>query len=68
MKRRDLLRHVKRHGCVLLREEANHSLYANPARGKLLQSQVHDFVTCKNRQDLEIAEMKLDVFKLMLNI
>jgi predicted RNA binding protein YcfA (HicA-like mRNA interferase family) len=35
MKRRDLIRHVQRHGCILLREGANHSVYANPVRGKL---------------------------------
>jgi hypothetical protein len=31
MKRRDLIRHVERHGCVLDREGRRHSIYRNPA-------------------------------------
>ncbi|MFQ6057510.1 MAG: type II toxin-antitoxin system HicA family toxin [Anaerolineae bacterium] len=31
MKRRALLKHLKRHGCELLREGARHSIYWNPA-------------------------------------
>ncbi len=34
MKRRDLLRHLERHGCTLLREGGNHSVYVNRAKGK----------------------------------
>jgi predicted RNA binding protein YcfA (HicA-like mRNA interferase family) len=30
MKRRALLKHLKRHGCELLREGARHSIYWNP--------------------------------------
>ncbi len=30
MKRRQLLRHLKKHGCELYREGSNHSLYYNP--------------------------------------
>ena len=33
MKRTALLRHLRRHGCVLKREGASHSLWANPATG-----------------------------------
>ncbi|MBI2901762.1 MAG: type II toxin-antitoxin system HicA family toxin [Planctomycetes bacterium] len=33
MKRRDLVRHIERHGCVLVREGARHSWYRNPANG-----------------------------------
>lgn len=29
MKRRDLVRHLERHGCELLREGAKHSVYVN---------------------------------------
>ncbi|MDE2662700.1 MAG: addiction module toxin, HicA family [Gemmatimonadota bacterium] len=29
MKRRDLLRHLTRHGCAFLREGGNHTLYIN---------------------------------------
>lgn len=31
MKRRALLKHLKRHGCELLREGIRHSVYWNPA-------------------------------------
>lgn len=33
MKRGDLLRHLRRHGCVLAREGASHSLWINPETG-----------------------------------
>ena len=31
MKRRDLIRHLESHGCVLIREGHSHSIYENPA-------------------------------------
>lgn len=31
MKRRDLIRHLETHGCELLREGSNHSVYVNRA-------------------------------------
>jgi len=34
VKRRDLVRHLEQHGCALLREGANHSIYVNRAAGK----------------------------------
>lgn len=33
MKRRALLRHLRRHGCVLRREGGSHSLWTNPRTG-----------------------------------
>jgi predicted RNA binding protein YcfA (HicA-like mRNA interferase family) len=30
MKRHELIRHLKRQGCYLLREGGNHSIYVNP--------------------------------------
>jgi mRNA interferase HicA len=33
MKRRQLLKHLKTHGCVFLREGRNHTVYYNPAKG-----------------------------------
>lgn len=33
MKRRDLLRHLKRHGAEFVREGARHSIYTNPVSG-----------------------------------
>jgi mRNA interferase HicA len=35
MKRGDLLRHLRRHGCYLKREGASHSLWANPTTGEV---------------------------------
>ncbi len=29
MKRRDLIRHLEQHGCALLREGGNHTVYIN---------------------------------------
>jgi predicted RNA binding protein YcfA (HicA-like mRNA interferase family) len=34
MKRRDLIQHIKDHGCYLDREGAHHSIYRNPASGR----------------------------------
>ncbi len=34
MKRRDLLRHLERHGCELLREGGRHTVYVNRAAKK----------------------------------
>ncbi len=35
MKRVDLIRHLEKHGCVLIREGANHSVYQNSQTGRL---------------------------------
>lgn len=35
MKRGDLLRHLRQHGCYLKREGASHSLWCNPATGQV---------------------------------
>lgn len=34
MKRTALLKHLRRHGCVLLREGRSHSLWRNPITGE----------------------------------
>ncbi len=34
MKRRNLIRHLEAHGCELLREGGNHSVYVNRAAQK----------------------------------
>jgi hypothetical protein len=33
MKRSSLLRHLRKHGCILKREGARHSLWTNPQTG-----------------------------------
>lgn len=35
MKRRELIRHLQEYGCRLKREGAEHSLWQNPATGKM---------------------------------
>lgn len=34
MKRRDLLHHLRQHGCQLVREGAEHSIWENPATNR----------------------------------
>ncbi len=34
MKRHELIAHLKRHGCVLIREGAKHSWWGNPANNR----------------------------------
>jgi mRNA interferase HicA len=34
VKRRDLIRHLEQHGCELLREGGNHSIYVNRKAGR----------------------------------
>ena len=34
MKRNRLIKHLAKHGCVLLREGGNHSIYTNPSNSK----------------------------------
>jgi len=36
VKRKDLIRHLREHGCELLREGGNHSVYVNRRAGKAL--------------------------------
>ncbi len=33
MKRSELIKHLKKHGCILKREGASHSLWMNPQTG-----------------------------------
>ncbi len=47
MKRSALLRHLRRHGCVLKREGSRHSLWMNPGTGNL------------NRKDFRRAAVNL---------
>jgi mRNA interferase HicA len=60
MKRRDLLHHLEHHGCALLREGRNHTVYVNRAKGKSStiprHRQINDFLACKICRDLEVPE------------
>lgn len=60
MKRRDLLRHLERHGCELLREGGNHSVYVNRGRSKSStiprHQEINNFLARKICRDLEVPE------------
>lgn len=61
MKRRDLIRHLEAHGCELLREGSNHSVYVNRAARKSSSlprhREINDFLCKKICRDLEIPEV-----------
>jgi predicted RNA binding protein YcfA (HicA-like mRNA interferase family) len=35
MKRNDLTRHLEKLGCIFIREGGNHTIYKNPANGRM---------------------------------
>jgi predicted RNA binding protein YcfA (HicA-like mRNA interferase family) len=61
MKRLDLLRHLERHGCALLREGGRHSVYVNRATRKSStvprHREINDYLARKICKDLEIPEV-----------
>ncbi len=60
MKRRDLIRHLERHGCEMMREGGSHTVYVNRAKRKTTavprHREINDFLARKIYQDLEIPE------------
>jgi predicted RNA binding protein YcfA (HicA-like mRNA interferase family) len=58
MQCRALVRHMKKHGCTLLREDKRHSIYHNPAKDKTSavprHTEIGDILARKICQDLEI--------------
>ena len=58
MKRRALVRHLEEHGCELLREGANHSIFVNRAAGKTSavprHAEINDDLARKICKDLAI--------------
>ncbi|UCE20881.1 MAG: type II toxin-antitoxin system HicA family toxin [Candidatus Aminicenantes bacterium] len=58
MKRKALMRHLEKNGCMLLREGGNHSVYINRARMKIStvprHKEIYEFLTKKICKDLEI--------------
>ena len=58
MKRRALVRHLEQHGCELLREGANHSIYVNRQAGKTSavprHTEINDDLAKKICKDLGI--------------
>lgn len=60
MKRLDLIRHLQRHGCELLREGGRHSVYVNRANSKSTtvprHREVNEFLSRKICRDLEVPQ------------
>ena len=58
MKRADLIRHLERHGCELLREGGSHSVYVNRSVKKASSvprhREVNDYLAAKICKDLGI--------------
>ncbi|MGH8620543.1 MAG: type II toxin-antitoxin system HicA family toxin [Burkholderiales bacterium] len=58
MKRGDLLRHLREHGCGLLREGGNHSWWHNPAQNRRSavprHNEINDYLARKICKDLGI--------------
>lgn len=61
MKRLDLIRHLERHGCALLREGGRHSVYVNRTTRKSStvprHREINDYLARKICKDLEIREV-----------
>ena len=62
MKRGDLLRHLRAHGCQLLREGARHSWWQNPDQNKRSaiprHTEIDDHLANKICKDLGVPLMK----------
>ena len=61
MKRSALLRHLRRHGCVLKREGGSHSLWLNPASGAVeavpRHNEIADLLARKICRNLAVPEL-----------
>ncbi|MBW3539713.1 MAG: type II toxin-antitoxin system HicA family toxin [Planctomycetes bacterium] len=60
MKRKDLLRHLRSHGCSRLREGGKHSIYYNPNNNQTTsiprKREINEFLVRKICRDLGIAQ------------
>jgi mRNA interferase HicA len=60
MKRRDLLQHLKQHGCQFVREGGDHSIWENPVNGRRTAVPRHreivEFTARRICRQLEIPE------------
>ncbi|NCC51773.1 MAG: type II toxin-antitoxin system HicA family toxin [Spartobacteria bacterium] len=58
MKRNKVIKHLRNQGCVLIREDGNHSWWGNPAQNKRSSvprhSEIQDILVRKICQDLGI--------------
>ncbi len=57
MKRKELIRHLEQHGCELLREGGNHTIYVNRNKRKSSSvprhNEINDFLAKKICKDLD---------------
>ncbi|MGO8679149.1 MAG: type II toxin-antitoxin system HicA family toxin [Limisphaerales bacterium] len=60
MKRRELIRHLSAHGCVVLREGKRHSWWHNPVPDRRSavprHNEIHDILARKICRDLDVPE------------
>jgi len=60
VKRRDLLKHLRQHGCRFVREGGDHSIWENPANGRRTAVQRHreipEYTAKRICKQLEIPE------------
>ena len=60
MKRRELVQHLEKHGCELLRGGGKHSLYFHPANNQTSAEpphrEINDFLVRKICRDLGVPE------------
>ncbi|OGU36201.1 MAG: addiction module toxin, HicA family [Ignavibacteria bacterium GWB2_35_6b] len=58
MKRKELISHIEKHGCTLLREGGKHTVYINPITNKVStiprHNEINDFLAKKICKDLDI--------------
>lgn len=62
MKRKDLIKHLEKYGCELLREGGNHTIYINRKTTKSSaiprHKEINDFLVRKICRDLQIPDLK----------
>ena len=57
MKRSSLLKHLRRHGCYLKREGAEHSLWCNPAEAVPRRQEIGNKLARKICRNLSVPEV-----------
>ena len=62
MKRKDLIRHLELHGCDLLREGGNHTVYVNRTTQRSAaiprHREINEFLARKICRDLQVPDPK----------
>jgi mRNA interferase HicA len=66
MKRSALLKHLKKNGCILLREGSGHSLYINPINGRMASIGRHTELA--NLRHTELANLMCKIICKQLEI